>query len=66
MKPPAPDIRILVVDDHAIVREGLRALLEGKPGLAFAGEAANGEEAVRQARVLDPCHPDGPGDAGQG
>jgi two-component system, NarL family, response regulator LiaR len=54
MKPPAPDIRILVVDDHAIVREGLRALLEGKPGLAFAGEAANGEEAVRQARLLDP------------
>jgi NarL family two-component system response regulator LiaR len=50
-----PDcIRILIVDDHAIVREGLRALIEGKPGLSVAGEAANGEEAVRLALELDP------------
>ena len=47
-------IRILIVDDHAIVREGLRALIEGKPALAVAGEAANGEEAVQQASMLDP------------
>lgn len=47
-------IHILVVDDHAIVREGLRALIEGKPGLEVAGEASNGEEAVRQARLLQP------------
>jgi two-component system, NarL family, response regulator LiaR len=47
-------IRILIVDDHAIVREGLRALIEGKPGLSVAGEAANGEEAVRLAAALVP------------
>ena len=47
-------IRVLIVDDHAIVREGLRALIEGKPGLSVAGEAANGEEAVRLAAALDP------------
>ena len=47
-------IRILIVDDHSIVREGLRALIEGKPGLELAGEAANGEEGVRQALNLSP------------
>lgn len=47
-------IRLLIVDDHAIVREGLRALIEGKPGLTLAGEAANGEEAVHQAAALHP------------
>lgn len=47
-------IRILIVDDHAIVREGLRALIEGKPDLEVAGEAANGEEAVQKARALQP------------
>ena len=47
-------IRILIVDDHAIVREGLRALIEGKPDLCVEGEASNGEEAVRLARQLDP------------
>lgn len=47
-------IRVLIVDDHAIVREGLRALIDGKPDLALAGEAANGEEAVHQAAALHP------------
>lgn len=47
-------IHILIVDDHAIVREGLRALIEGKPSLAVAGEAANGEEAVALAQTLAP------------
>ncbi|NLG96613.1 MAG: response regulator transcription factor [Chloroflexi bacterium] len=51
----ADEIRILIVDDHAIVRDGLRALIESKPDFVLAGEAANGEEAVRQART---CHPD--------
>jgi len=50
----AETIKILIVDDHAIVREGLRALIEGKVGLAVAGEAANGEEAIQLARVLQP------------
>lgn len=47
-------IKILIVDDHAIVREGLRALIEGKPSMAVAGEAANGEEAVKMATALNP------------
>lgn len=47
-------IRILVVDDHAIVREGLRALLDGKPDLCVVGEAANGELAVQLAGELIP------------
>ncbi len=45
---------MLVVDDHAVVREGLRAFLELQDGIAIAGEAADGEEAVEQAERLDP------------
>lgn len=51
---PTTEIRILLVDDHAIVREGLRALLDGKPGLRVVGEAANGVEAVHQSALLLP------------
>lgn len=40
-------IRIVVADDHAVVREGLRALLTSAPGIEVVGMAANGEEAVR-------------------
>jgi NarL family two-component system response regulator LiaR len=47
-------IRILIVDDHAVVREGLRALIETEPGMELAGEAADGVEAVSQARALRP------------
>jgi NarL family two-component system response regulator LiaR len=47
-------IRILIVDDHAVVREGLRALIETEPGMELAGEAADGVEAVSQARSLQP------------
>jgi DNA-binding NarL/FixJ family response regulator len=39
---------VLVVDDHAVVREGLRAFLELQDGIEVVGEAADGEEAVRQ------------------
>jgi two-component system, NarL family, response regulator LiaR len=49
------EIRVLIVDDHDIIREGLRAILVGRPGYAVVGEAANGEEAVAQVRV---CRPD--------
>lgn len=47
-------VRVLLVDDHAIVREGLRALLEEEDGFAVAGEAADGERAVAAARELAP------------
>jgi NarL family two-component system response regulator LiaR len=47
-------IRILIVDDHAVVREGLRALIETEPGMELAGEAADGVEAVSRARSLQP------------
>ena len=42
-------IRVLLVDDHAVVRKGLRALLDREPDIEVAGEAENGEEAVRAA-----------------
>jgi DNA-binding NarL/FixJ family response regulator len=47
-------LRILLVDDHPLVREGLRALLTSLPGMIMVGEAENGEEAVRQALELQP------------
>lgn len=43
-------IRILIADDHAIVRGGLKQLLSGETGLTVAGEAANGLETIRQIR----------------
>jgi len=50
----ADAISVLVVDDHAVVREGLRTFLELQDGIAVVGEAADGEEAVRQAEALRP------------
>jgi NarL family two-component system response regulator LiaR len=50
----ADDIRVLIVDDHAAVREGLRTFLELQDGIAVAGEAADGEQAVMQAEALRP------------
>jgi len=47
-------IRILIADDHAVVREGLRALIEVEPGMELVGEAADGIEAVQKARSLHP------------
>jgi NarL family two-component system response regulator LiaR len=47
-------IRILIADDHAIVREGLRALIGTKPDMELVGEAADGVEAVLKARSLQP------------
>lgn len=50
----ADSIRVLVVDDHSVVREGLCAMLETKSGIEVIGEAADGEEAIERARLLDP------------
>jgi two-component system response regulator NreC len=47
-------IRILLVDDHAVLRAGLRALLNAEPDMEVVGEAANGREAVEQAELLRP------------
>jgi two-component system, NarL family, response regulator LiaR len=47
-------IRILIVDDHAVVRQGLTMFLALDDELEVVGEAANGEEAVRRARELTP------------
>ncbi len=52
---PGPGrIRLLIVDDHPVVRDGLRGILEGSPDFEVVGEAANGAEAVTRARALRP------------
>ena len=45
---------MLIVDDHAVVREGLRTFLELQDGIDVVGEAADGEEAVSEAEALRP------------
>jgi two-component system, NarL family, response regulator LiaR len=47
-------IRVLIADDHSVVRHGLRAFLEGDRGLELIGEARDGAEAVRMAQRLRP------------
>lgn len=47
-------IRILLADDHPIVRQGLRTLLEGRAGWEIIGEASDGAEAVEKAKDLSP------------
>ena len=65
--PPA-DVRILIADDHEVVRIGLASLLDRQPGFSVVGEASSGSEAVRLARrtrpdvvVMDIRMPDGSG-----
>lgn len=47
-------IRVLLADDHAVVRDGLRALLQAQPGIAVVGDVATGREAVREVQELRP------------
>ena len=48
------EIRVLLADDHSLVRKGFRRLLEDEPGIVVVGEASNGVEAVEMARALRP------------
>jgi len=47
-------VRVIVADDHTILRDGLKALLESQPDLEVVGEAANGREAIRVANEQQP------------
>jgi len=48
------ELRLLVADDHDVVRKGVRTLLEGKPGWKVVAEASNGREAIEKAKLLQP------------
>ena len=47
-------IRVLLADDHAVVRDGLKALLQQTAGISVVGAVADGREAVQQAQELKP------------
>jgi DNA-binding NarL/FixJ family response regulator len=47
-------IRVLIADDHGLMREGVKALLTATEDIDVVGEAEDGDEAVREARRLDP------------
>ena len=47
MNNPVKPVRILLADDHTLVRAGIRALLEKLPGMEVVGEAGDGREALR-------------------
>jgi len=49
-----PSIRILIADDHLIVREGLRLIMDTEPGFELVGEASDGAEAIELAAELKP------------
>ena len=50
----APRIRVVVADDHAVVREGIRQVLERAPGIEVVAEASDGDQAVALAMEFDP------------
>ncbi|MEK6295544.1 MAG: response regulator transcription factor, partial [Paraburkholderia tropica] len=54
MNDPSKPARLVLVDDHPLVRDGLRARLEAVPGLEVAGEAGNADEAIDLAATLEP------------
>jgi DNA-binding NarL/FixJ family response regulator len=54
MNDASTPLRVLIVDDHAVVRSGLQAVLEDEEGLEVVGEAASAQESVDKARALKP------------
>src|ERR1041384_6913393 len=53
-QPHSAPIRVLIVDDHAVLRQALRHLLEGRAGIEVVGDAANGRDAVDLVEQLQP------------
>ena len=49
-----PPVRVLLVDDHELVRAGLRSMLLGDSGISVVGDAGTGASAITQARALEP------------
>lgn len=47
-------VKILIADDHEVVRQGIRTILKARPDWEIVGEAVNGNDAVEQAKKLDP------------
>jgi DNA-binding NarL/FixJ family response regulator len=47
-------IRVLIVDDHLLLRDGIAAVVDGQSDMTMAGEAANGAEAIERYRALRP------------
>jgi len=54
MSTASSQIRILAVDDHALVRDGIAGLIGVQPDMVVVGEASNGREAIQQFRMLHP------------
>ena len=54
MSDEASPIRILMADDHPIVREGVASLVGGQPDMSIVGQASNGREAIQQFRAQHP------------
>ena len=52
--PPKPKIRVLIADDHAILRSGLKLLVNSQPDMEVVGEAADGKQAIEIARETQP------------
>ena len=51
----SPKIRVLLVDDHRLLRQGLRTIVNGHPRLEVVGEAGDGLEAIEMTRIIDPA-----------
>jgi DNA-binding NarL/FixJ family response regulator len=52
--PESPSIRVLVIDDHRLLRDGIAALLEGQDDMELVGQAGTGREGIEQFRILRP------------